>query len=832
MTAKLLTLSINTKAKLWCLQFIVVLTFLVLSQFDSNKFLGEPLKLNADLTSLFDSGINNDVDRDKQARTQVADKITQAGSSQNIVLVGALDLESAISQADMFANKLSKLSLVSSVQTNFSSMAQLSDISNQYMPFKQQLLSAEMTKVLAHGSNEDIFSYQFSLLNQVANQAINLTIEQAPELALADFLSRSLYGSSALTLKNEHLVSKYQDNHYVFVSFSTESDGINVDSAQQFSADFIELVDNEKLNSQQRLSNQGNAVPLEFDYIYTGAIFYTSKASSTGQGEMMLYGGISLLATLLLIAFVYRNLIAIMATFTLIAISFVYGYLALSLFYTEISIIALIFSVTLIGIAADYSFHALTQLKFTEFSSSEARQPLANIRASLLMSYLTTGAGYALLLLAPFSLFKHIAVFTLFGLLGALATVLLLYPVLLPLLIQNNKGDSSQSATMPIFADYLNKLQQRFVGVIAKYKWLAMAIFIGAMGSMNLVKFDNDIRGYYSADEQLKANENKVKSVLKQKWDLQYFLVQANSEQALLELEEQLVVQLASQVSTEKLAGFSAITQWLPSINKQKANKKLLNEAVQQGRMAKLQSMISQGDWHVEQTFTPILPVQWFESPLGKMYKSQWLFFDNNFYSVVRLAGVKNTNELAAISQELSSISDDLGKVSLIDKAASISAQLTQFSRHLIWVILAAVIAALLVFISRYGAQVALLAVATPLFSLMLALLASFYMQTYLTIFNLVAGILILALGLDYSVFYAEHGLHKKVTLTTVTSALSSVFVFAILMLSSMSAISSFGLTVFIGVLITFVLAPIVTLANGQSKASKYSKEQDSKHSE
>jgi predicted exporter len=81
-----------------------------------------------------------------------------------------------------------------------------------------------------------------------------------------------------------------------------------------------------------------------------------------------------------------------------------------------------------------------------------------------------------------------------------------------------------------------------------------------------------------------------------------------------------------------------------------------------------------------------------------------------------------------------------------------------------------------------------------------------------------VAAILILALGLDYSVFYAEHGLHKKVTLTTVTSAFSSVFVFAILMFSSMSAISSFGLTVFIGVLITFVLAPIVTLAKGKSK--------------
>ncbi len=812
--AKLPLLSRNTKAQLWCLQFVVVLALLLVSQLSDKHLLGKPLKLNADLTSLFDSnldaGVGNDTDADKLAQAQIADKISQAGSSQNIILVGAPSLDIAIEGADSLAKKLSQLSLVSSVQTNFSNMAQLSDIGQQYLPFKQQLLSSDMAKVLTEGSSDDIFAYQFSLLNQVANQAVSLTIEQAPQLALADFLSRPLFGSSALALKNEHLVSQYQNKHYVLVSFSTDSDGINIDSAQRFTAQFNDLVSRENIEY---------GVTAEFDYIYTGAVFYTSKASSTGQGEMMLYGGISLLATLLLIAFVYRNLTAIVTTFTLIAISFVYGYLALSLFYTEISIIALIFSVTLIGIAADYSFHALTQLKFTAFDTDNSEAPLAGIRASLLMSYLTTGAGYALLLLAPFALFQHIAVFTLFGLLGALVTVLLLYPVFLPLL--NNKDSHSHLLNLPRFAVALNQLQQRMVNVIAKQKLFAITLFVGAMVSMSLVHFDNDIRGYYSADAQLQASENDVKAILKQKWDLQYFLLQASSAQDLLELEEQLVAQLALQVTAAQLTGFSAISQWLPSISKQKSNKELLSQAVQQGKMAKLQSILSQGDWQIEQKFTPLLPEQWLTSHLGKMYQGQWLPYEDKFFSVVRLAGVQNTAALTGIAQQVLTNSDSSGQVLLIDKAGSISSQLAQFSRHLILVIVAAVFAALLVFISRYGLHVALLAVATPLFSLMLALLASFYLQAHLTIFNLVAGILILALGLDYSVFYAEHGLHKKVTLTTVTSALSSVFVFAILMLSNMSAISSFGLTVFIGVSITFVLAPTVTLANGQLKINK-----------
>jgi len=693
-------------------------------------------------------------------------------------------------------------------------MAQLSDITQDYLPFKQQLLSQEMTRLLTKGNSEELFSYQFSLLNQVANQAVSLTIEQAPHLALADFLARPMFGSSALTLKNEHLVSKYQGDYYVLVSFSTNSDGINIDSAQQFVSEFGELI------NQQRHSQTSHGQD-KVDYLYTGAIFYTSKASSTGQGEMMLYGSISLIATLLLIAFVYRNITAMLATFTLIAISFVYGYLALSLFYQQISIIALIFSVTLIGIAADYSFHALTQLKFTTFTKITSQQPLSSIKASLLMSYLTTGAGYALLLLAPFALFQHIAVFTLFGLLGALVTVLLLYPLLLPLL--KNKSN----ATLPKFAMGLNKLQQKFIAVIAKYKLLVITLFISAILMMSFVQFDNDIRRYYAADAQLQASETQVKAVLKQKWDLQYFLVQANSSQALLELEEQLVAKLTPQLQSAQLAGFSAVSQWLPSASKQKANKQLLSDAVQQGKMANLQGVLVQGDWQFEQTFKPLLPTQWFESHLGKMYRNQWLKHDNNFYSVVRLAGIKNTATLTEIAKQIKVAQGTAGQVNLIDKAASISAQLAQFSQHLAWVILAAVIAALMVFISRYGIPVALLAVATPVFSLMLALLSSFYLQGYLTIFNLVAGILILALGLDYSVFYAEHGLHRKVTLTTTMSALSSVFVFAILVLSSMTAISSFGLTVFIGVLFTFALAPIVTLANGRSKIKPLSQGKD-----
>ena len=84
------------------------------------------------------------------------------------------------------------------------------------------------------------------------------------------------------------------------------------------------------------------------------------------------------------------------------------------------------------------------------------------------------------------------------------------------------------------------------------------------------------------------------------------------------------------------------------------------------------------------------------------------------------------------------------------------------FSQQLVWLLMAAIIAAFAVFIWRYGFYAAVLGVITPVFSILVAFLLSQVIQESLNIFNLVAGLLIIALGLDYSVFYAEHGLVKK----------------------------------------------------------------------
>ncbi len=795
---KAVNFSSSQKAYLWLGQFLLVVAALLYIQFSPSA---EKLSLNADLLSIFETKQRAN---ELSPIEQITERVSQQASHKQIVLVSANEVNKAIAKADEFAKSLRALPLIDSVQVRFSEIPSLEQIVEQYQPYQHQVITRAFKQRLLQGDKDDIFAYQFALLSQPSNQAVALTAAQDPSLSLADFLSQPSTTGGALQLEQEHLVAKYQGKYFVLISFVSSQASINIDAAQQLVAQFHKLI-----------AQDSEA------FLYTGAMFYTSKASQVGQSEMQLYGSISIVATLLLLALVYRSFIAMVMTSSLIVISFLYGYLALSICYQQVSVIALVFSITLIGIAADYSFHALTEMRYRQQNAKlEQDNPIANITSSLTMGYITTGAGYALLLLAPFILFKQIAIFTLFGLLGALLTVLLLYPLVTPLL----DGANDKSKPLPKVAFAIHGMQQALVAFILRFKHVCIILFALLLACTAELVIDDDVRDYYRVDSALAKNEAEVKAALKQKWDLQYFLLRSDSEQSLLQLEEQLTDALVPLIEQGELGAYSAVSQFVPSLKRQQENQTLINSALEQGAFQQIRQLLAQANWQFTKEQAPLLPQSWLASPLGKVYQAQWFQKQDNYYAIVKLSGIKDIRALSLLSEKLSRLVPEIesdNKVYFIDKTGQISKQLNQFSQQLLLVIVAAIIAALAVFIWRYGLNRALIAILTPVFALLCAFSVSFLLQGHLNIFNLVAGVLILALGLDYSVFYAEHGLCKKITLTTLMSALSSIFVFAILMLSSMPAINSFGLTVFVGVLITFVFAPIVTLTASKVRPTK-----------
>ena len=75
--------------------------------------------------------------------------------------------------------------------------------------------------------------------------------------------------------------------------------------------------------------------------------------------------------------------------------------------------------------------------------------------------------------------------------------------------------------------------------------------------------------------------------------------------------------------------------------------------------------------------------------------------------------------------------------------------------------------------------------------------------------FQFVGCLLILALAIDYLVFYQVNNLSPSNVLAISLSAASSMWVFGMLAVSKTPAIFSFGLTVLVGLICIYIFAPL-----------------------
>ena len=139
---------------------------------------------------------------------------------------------------------------------------------------------------------------------------------------------------------------------------------------------------------------------------------------------MSFYGGLSMLAIVLLFLLVFRSLKPLLLAVLVLSVAVSCGLAALLFFFPQPHILSLVFATTLIGIAIDYSFHGM-------LAANHARSTFSAMLPSLALGLLTTLLGYLALLWLPFSLLQQVAVFMLAGLVAAFVSVWLLLPLLL-----------------------------------------------------------------------------------------------------------------------------------------------------------------------------------------------------------------------------------------------------------------------------------------------------------------------------------------------------------------------------------------------------------------
>jgi predicted exporter len=115
----------------------------------------------------------------------------------------------------------------------------------------------------------------------------------------------------------------------------------------------------------------------------------------------------------------------------------------------------------------------------------------------------------------------------------------------------------------------------------------------------------------------------------------------------------------------------------------------------------------------------------------------------------------------------------------------------------------------------RYGLKSAPFVMAPPLLAVLLTPALRAWFGGSFTFFDGMALVLVLSIGVDYSIFLAETSPRRQsvTMLAVVMAAATALLSFGLLAFSSVQAVHTFGSTMLIGILLAFLLSPLARAA-------------------
>ncbi len=142
---------------------------------------------------------------------------------------------------------------------------------------------------------------------------------------------------------------------------------------------------------------------------------------------------------------------------------------------------------------------------------------------------------------------------------------------------------------------------------------------------------------------------------------------------------------------------------------------------------------------------------------------------------------------------------------------------MAQFKQLTLQLLVLVCVVAIFIFSVKFGIKLAIGIVSVPASSILLTLASLGVVGSPLSLFHALALILVLGIGIDYSLFFASvksssPAKASGVMMAVLMSACSTLLAFGLLAFSQTNAIHYFGLTLLFGIGFTFLLAPLISI--------------------
>lgn len=515
-----------------------------------------------------------------------------------------------------------------------------------------------------------------------------------------------------------------------------------------------------------------------------GAVRYAAHAYERARWEVSTVGLGSLIGIMLLFIWSFRSPGPLVASVLSIVLALTTAAAVSVLVFGQIHIFTLVFGATIVGISIDYCLHFLASTA----AASPGRPALRHILPALTISLLSTSVVYLGFVWTGFAVLAQISLFSIVGLVVAWLNVVLLFPLWFKP-ADVHLSPTVMRAARRVHDNPLARLLAR-PGVM----WVLLAVLLVA--AMQIAPND-DVRAMQNLSDSLRSEQADIAEVMALPEATRAAVILDQDLDAALEREKALLDHLRQAHPEGHWLG---VSDFLPTQSQQQAraaffaalyrSPPFLAFAQELGLpVADLGKPIdedSEGDWRLSE-------------PLLALLESRWLGRIEGLHALLLPLGE------AAVSDRLP------GQALILDQARDTSALFAQYRERSMRLLAAATLVIALMLALRHGLIRALRLVTLPIIAGLVSLLSVWAMGLNVSLFSVLALLLILGMGLDYVIFLIESSDGQTVMSAVLLSSITTMLSFGLLALSEVPVIRSFGASVAIGIAVIVLVAPAIS---------------------
>ena len=505
--------------------------------------------------------------------------------------------------------------------------------------------------------------------------------------------------------------------------------------------------------------------------IVSGAAIFAAFGKISGQRESGTTGAIGVILNAAFLLAMFKNP-RIFWLFLAPAFGFLSGLTACFLIFDSMHILSIVVSTSLVGLMLDFGAGWLGLNSGERLERASARK----ICGLFLLSLFVTTVGYALFLFSPMRFLHQIAVFSVFGLIGAFAASYFLLPSLL---------DGTKFTPSAAFGRILS-LVSAIVGAKLKVGFWSILLCLGVFFGYEIYKsdFNDNVKNYAAGQKEL--TEDAVKFAKISGISSEFKLVRADVSK-----QDELIAELLKiGVVDSAISLFSLVN----SPQKQEQIKAKFAESVRDEKILAMFEGVEIREILLKLSQTPILSID--ELKKFEILRGFGLFFDN---PQLIMLGKTNANESffntlkrydARYFDLVSMINENFTAV----KKSAVQLKICGFALAflLLWMFLGMRKAALITAITGVCAFFTL---------------GVFAVFSDVNVFVIFGVILASAVGVDYLLLALKDAPARGKILGVSLAAGTSIISFLALAISQTHAVFSFGSSVGLGVALNMACA-------------------------